>query len=132
MFRQFTNIQIMHVLLLRYSDWLQAGWYGDRIPVSAKFSPTVHTGPGYHPATYTMDTGYFSGVKPPGSWRWPATPSRAEVKERVELYLYFPSGPSWPDLGRTLHFLSLFTTKWSETRGSHTNFWRHPHRIWAV
>jgi hypothetical protein len=28
--------------------------------------------------------------------------SSAEVKERVELYLYSPSGPSWPVLGRTL------------------------------
>jgi len=26
----------------------------------------------------------------------------AEVKERVELYLYSPSGPSWPVLGLTL------------------------------
>jgi hypothetical protein len=26
-------------------------------------------------------------------------PSRAEVNERVELYLYSPSGPSWPVLG---------------------------------
>ena len=31
-------------------------------------------------------------------------PSSAEVEERVELYLYFLSGPSWPVLGRTLHF----------------------------
>jgi hypothetical protein len=30
--------------------------------------------------------------------------SSAEVKERVELYLYSPSGPSWPVLGRTLPF----------------------------
>jgi hypothetical protein len=29
-------------------------------------------------------------------------PSRAEVKERVELYLYSPSGPSWPVLGWNL------------------------------
>ena len=29
-------------------------------------------------------------------------PSSAEVKERVELYLYSPSGPSWPILGGTL------------------------------
>ena len=28
--------------------------------------------------------------------------SCAEVKERVELYFYFPSGSSWPDLGWTL------------------------------
>jgi hypothetical protein len=27
------------------------------------------------------------------------TPSTAEVKERVELYLYSPSVPSWPFLG---------------------------------
>jgi hypothetical protein len=27
------------------------------------------------------------------------TPSSAEVKERVELYLYSPSRPSWPVLG---------------------------------
>jgi hypothetical protein len=31
-------------------------------------------------------------------------PSSAEVKERVELYLYFLSGPSWPVLRRTLPF----------------------------
>jgi hypothetical protein len=34
-------------------------------------------------------------------------PSTARVKERVELYLYSPSGPSWPVLGRT--YLYLFT-----------------------
>ena len=31
-------------------------------------------------------------------------PSSAEVKERVELYLYSPYGPSWLVLGRTLPF----------------------------
>jgi len=30
------------------------------------------------------------------------TRSRAEVKERVELYVYSPSGPSWTVLGRPL------------------------------
>jgi len=30
------------------------------------------------------------------------TPSRTEVKERVEVYFYSPSGPSWPVLGCTL------------------------------
>ena len=29
-------------------------------------------------------------------------PPSAEVKERVALYLYFCSGPSWPVIGRTL------------------------------
>ena len=32
------------------------------------------------------------------------TSSSAEVKERVELYLYSPSGPSWPVIGLTLPF----------------------------
>ena len=36
------------------------------------------------------------------AWRWPPTPSGAEVKERVELYLYSTSGPSWPDIGWSL------------------------------
>ena len=31
-------------------------------------------------------------------------PSSTEVKERVELYHYSPSVPSWPLIGRTLRF----------------------------
>jgi len=41
--------------------------------------------------------------KAAGAWRWRPTPVSAEVKERVELYLYSPSGPSWPVLGWVLH-----------------------------
>jgi hypothetical protein len=44
----------------------------------------------------------LSRGKAAGAWRWPPTPSSTEVKERVELYLYSPSGPSWPVLGWTL------------------------------
>ena len=43
----------------------------------------------------------FPGVKAAGAWRWQPTSSSAEVKERVELYLFSPSGPSWPVLGWT-------------------------------
>ena len=50
-----------------------------------------------------MGTGSFPGVKRPGRGVDHPPPSSAEVKERVELYLYSPSGPSWPDLGWTLH-----------------------------
>ena len=42
------------------------------------------------------------GVKRPGRGVDHPPPSSTEVKERVELYLYSPSGPSWPVLGRTL------------------------------
>ena len=45
------------------SDWLQAGRSGDRIPVEAKFSAPVQTGPGFHPAFCTIGTGSFLGVK---------------------------------------------------------------------
>jgi hypothetical protein len=34
----------------------------------------------------------FPGGKTTEAWRWPSTPSKAEVKEGVELYLYSPSG----------------------------------------
>ena len=67
--------------------------------LGAGFSAPVHTGPGSHPASYTMGTGSFPGVKRPGRGVYHPPPSSAEVKERVELYLYFSSGPSWPVLG---------------------------------
>jgi len=46
----------------------------------------------------------FPGGKATGTWRDPPPPSSAEVKERVEVYLYSPSGPSCPVLGWTLPF----------------------------
>jgi len=80
--------------LSRYSNWLRDGWSGDRIPVGATFSAPVQNGPGAHPASYTMGTGSFPGVKRPGRGVNHPRPSIAEVKERVELYLYSTSGPS--------------------------------------
>jgi hypothetical protein len=85
----------------RYSDSLRAGRSGDRIPVGPNlFSAPVQIDTGAYQAYYTMGTGSFSEVKRPG--RGFDHPSGAEVKERVELYLYFPSGPPWPVTGRTL------------------------------
>jgi hypothetical protein len=63
------------------------------------FSAPVQTGPRAHPASCTMGTGSFQAVKLPGRGVDHPPPSSAEVKEKVELYLYSPSGPSWPVLG---------------------------------
>ena len=42
------------------------GWaVRDRIPVGARFSAPVQTGPGAHPAFYKMGAGSFLGVKRP-------------------------------------------------------------------
>ena len=52
-------------------------------PSGAKFSATVQTGSGAHPAYYTMRTGAFPGVPESGVDHPP--PSSTEVKERVKL-----------------------------------------------
>ena len=50
-----------------------------RIPVRARFSALIQTVPGAHPTSCTMGIGSFPGVKAAGAWRWPPTPSSAEV-----------------------------------------------------
>jgi len=51
--------------------------------------------------------GLFSGVKQPRRDNdQPPPSSSAKVKERVELHLYTPSGPSWHVPGSTLPFIS--------------------------
>ena len=74
----------------------------------------------------------FPGGKAAEAWHWQPTLSRAEVKERVEPYLYSPSGSSWPvlrwslPLSLPLHLLLplpgrfdfvriRFELSWSET-----------------
>ena len=48
---------------------------------------------------------------PAGAWRGVdlPPPSSAEVTEKVQLYHYSPSGPSWHVLGEVLPFPPFFT-----------------------
>ena len=71
-----------------YSSLLRPGRSGDRIPVGERFSAPVQTGPGAHPASYTMGTGSFQGVKRPGRGADHPPQSSAEVDGRVELPLW--------------------------------------------
>jgi hypothetical protein len=52
-----------------------------------------------HPASVQWVAGVLPRVKRKGRGVDHSTLSNTEVKERVELYLYSPSGPSWPVLG---------------------------------
>jgi len=59
--------------------------------MGARFSAPVQNVPGDHPASYTMGTESFSGVKRPRRGVDHPPPSNAEVKERAVLKPYFPS-----------------------------------------
>ena len=73
----------------------------------ARFSAPVQTGPGAHPASCIMGTGSFPGVKRPVRGADHPPPPKRRGHERVGLYLYSPSGPSCPIMGRTLPFFTL-------------------------
>ena len=110
-------------LISRYCDSLRVERSGDRIPVRARFSAPIQTGPGAHPASYTVGTGSLSGgSKETGAWCWPPTPPRVDFKERVELDLCSPSGPSWPVPGRTSPILLLSCSERKYTQ-HHTRLW---------
>jgi hypothetical protein len=70
-----------------------AGRSEHRLGVEVRFYDPVHTGTRAHPASYTMGTGSFPGVKRPRPVVKNPLTSNTEVKERVELYLYSPLCP---------------------------------------
>ena len=67
-----------------------------------RFSIPVQTGPRADPASCKMSTESFPGVKRPRHGVNQPLPSSAEVKVRVELYLYSPSVPSMHVIGGNL------------------------------
>ena len=52
----------------RYSDSLRTGRSGDRIPVGARFSALVQTGPGGLPSILYNGYRVFPGGKAAGAW----------------------------------------------------------------
>lgn len=100
--------------------------------MEARFSVSVQTDPVAHPVSFTMPTGCFPGVKRLRRGADHPTRFSAQVKERLELYIYSPAGPSWAVIGLTL-LLPLPVIYWLFLRiclfillghtlyGSHTN-----------
>ena len=70
----------------------------------ARFSALVKTGAGAYPASCTMGTGSFPGVKRPRRGADHPPPSKCRGYGRVGLYLYWPSGPQWPVIRWTFTF----------------------------
>jgi hypothetical protein len=82
--------------------------YGLEDPgIEFRWGDIFHTRPGRHwGAPGLLHKGYrvsSPGGKAAGGWRYSHTPSSAEDKERVELYLYFFSGLSWSVLDWTIN-----------------------------
>ena len=63
MIKSVTFCGELFIYISRYSDWLRSGRSGDPIPVGTRFSAPIQTGPGAQPASCTMGTGSFPGVK---------------------------------------------------------------------
>ena len=70
---------------------IESKWERDFPPALGPTQPPIQWVPGLSPGLKRLGR----GVNYP-------LPSSTDVKERVELYLYSPSGPSWTVLGRTL------------------------------
>jgi hypothetical protein len=80
-------------------------WNGGTLPRGGRdFPHTCRPALEQHPASYKMSTGSLAGIKWPKRGVAHPTPSSAEVKERVALYLYYRHGPSWSVLGWTSRF----------------------------
>ena len=102
--------------LSRYSDSLRTGRSGDRISVGGEIfrtRPDQLWGPSS--PLYNGHRVSFLGVKRPGRGADYPPQSKWWGHERVGLYLYSPSGPSWPVMGAPLS-CELIGTDGSPTR----------------
>ena len=103
------------------SDSLRVGRSGDRMPVGERCFRTRSDRPWDLPSLLYIGCRVFPGGKAAGAWRWPPTTFSADVKERVELYLYSPSGLLWSVLGWTLTLPLPEGSQTSPSSPSHTS-----------
>ena len=90
-----------------YSNKTALSQYHLKFRLGARFSAPIQAGPGAYPASCTIDTTSFPGVKWLGHGADHPPPSKHQGHEKVGLYLYSPSGSQWPVIRRT------FTFTWS-------------------
>jgi len=96
--------------------------------VGARFSAHVQNGSWSYTASCKMGIGLFQGIKQPVRSVKHLFFSSAEVKKRVELYLYSFSGLSWPATGRTaLVLLICLNSPRIRLTHSHTHTHAHSH-----
>jgi len=76
--------------------------FGFQTLVGVRFSAPIQMDPGVQPASRTMGTGYLFLREINWGMALTTHPFSTEVKEKVECTSPVHSGPSWPDLGRTL------------------------------
>jgi len=91
---------VVHDISVGITHSLRVGLSRDRIAVRGKIFDTRPDLPWGPPSL--LYNGYrvsFPGVKRSERVVDHPPPFSAEVKERVELYLYSPSGSSWPLIG---------------------------------
>jgi hypothetical protein len=97
---------VYRLVIVCIATWsLRVERSADRIPVWTRFFTPVHKDPVAHPASYRNVPDLSSVNNVAGACHWPPTPFRPEIKERVQLQFYAPSGTPWPVVGWTSHLM---------------------------
>lgn len=121
--------------IIVYKFWclyffLRAERSGDRIPVRAKFSVHVQTGPEAHPMFCTMCTGSFLGVNQPERGAGHLLSSSAEVENGLELFHHLHSVPAPAYHGVTFtfafHSVRTLSLQWGKNQKK-SSFPYQPH-----
>jgi len=94
-------------------DWTVRGL---NIGVGETFRTRPDRSWGPHSLLYNFYRLSFPGVKRPGRGVYHPPTSSAEVKERVELYMYSPLWASWPVIGGLLPFTLLSMSRYTSQK----------------